>query len=268
MTTTTTTAPEPTVRDLWNKDEADAATRFAGDTAEHQLTVLRDDGLYKHLRFAKPGTGMYRYDLVTWPGYLTFCGDMGTLVFSRVEDMFSFFRSNPDRPRHRINADYWSEKIQDGGRASVRRFSPDVLRAAIREHITEYIGGPCEGWPDRPLRMDEETAARFRAEVESDVLSYLSWGEHEAMNALAEFQFTYVPAGDDEETTIDRLLGKEHRAETFRFEDHYELTKDEYDFRFLWACHGIVAGIEKYDALQGALAEEFVENLAALAVDA
>jgi hypothetical protein len=243
----TTTAPEPTVRDLWKKDEADAAQRFAGDTAEHQLTVLRDDGLYKHLRFKKPGTGMYRYDLVTWPGYLTFCGDMGTLVFFRTEDMLSFFRSNPDRPTYRINPDYWSQKVVDGGTDSVRRFSAPVLRASILEHITELIGGPCEGWPDRPLRMGPETAERFRFEVERDVLAYLAWGEHEAMNALSEFRFVWHDT-PEEKTTIAELLGAEPVRHEVRFEDYYDLTRTEYDFRFLWALHGIVTGIEKYDA--------------------
>jgi hypothetical protein len=29
----------------------DIATRFAKDTATHRMTVLHDDGLYRHLRF-------------------------------------------------------------------------------------------------------------------------------------------------------------------------------------------------------------------------
>jgi len=30
---------------------------FARDVAEHQLTILHDDGLYRHLRCARPGSG-------------------------------------------------------------------------------------------------------------------------------------------------------------------------------------------------------------------
>lgn len=37
----------------------DDQKRFAGDTDEHQMTVLHDDGLYRHLRFKAPTTGMY-----------------------------------------------------------------------------------------------------------------------------------------------------------------------------------------------------------------
>ena len=33
-------------------DYPEIAARFAKDTAEHQLLILKDDGLYRHLRFA------------------------------------------------------------------------------------------------------------------------------------------------------------------------------------------------------------------------
>lgn len=31
----------------------DIAARFARDTAQHEMTVLHDDGLYRHLRFQR-----------------------------------------------------------------------------------------------------------------------------------------------------------------------------------------------------------------------
>ena len=46
----------------------DVLVAFAEDVAEHELTVRRDDGLYRHLRFQKPGTWIYGFDLITWPG--------------------------------------------------------------------------------------------------------------------------------------------------------------------------------------------------------
>ena len=36
---------------------------------------------------------------------------MGTWVFSRTEDMFSFFRVHQDRPGYGINPSYWAEKV-------------------------------------------------------------------------------------------------------------------------------------------------------------
>ena len=40
------------------------------------MSIERDDGLYRHLRFKSSGTNTYYFDLVTWPGYLTVTGDM------------------------------------------------------------------------------------------------------------------------------------------------------------------------------------------------
>jgi len=73
---------------------ADTAERFKRDTKDHEMTVLHEDGLYRHLRFRKPAGGYseYWFDLVTWPGVLVIRGDMETFAFSRTEDMLAFFR--------------------------------------------------------------------------------------------------------------------------------------------------------------------------------
>jgi hypothetical protein len=73
---------------------AEVGERFESDTAEHELTVLRDEGLYRHLSYGKPRSGTMRVDVVTWPGHLAYVGDMGAFVFSRVADMFTFFRGD------------------------------------------------------------------------------------------------------------------------------------------------------------------------------
>ena len=54
--------------------------QFKRDVDRHQLQVLRDDGLYRHVRFLRtavdPETGkrekssFYWFDLITWPGCL------------------------------------------------------------------------------------------------------------------------------------------------------------------------------------------------------
>jgi hypothetical protein len=92
----------------------DIATRFAKETAEHRMTVLHDDGLYRHLRF-QPRHSFYWFELITVPGSLTFRGDGESFVFARVEDMFEFFRGQ------RVNPMYWAEKVTSG-----------------RETLTEY----------------------------------------------------------------------------------------------------------------------------------
>ena len=98
------------------------AERFARETAKHRMTVLHDDGLYRHLRFTemhlcndaewRTTNGFYWFDLITWPGSLTINGDCGTYTFSRITDMFEFFRG------YGINPQYWAEKVQGETRSS------------------------------------------------------------------------------------------------------------------------------------------------------
>lgn len=56
--------------------------------------MLHEDGIYRHIRFRQPGTMCMHFDLITWPGYLCYTGDMGTYVFTRLADMFEFFRTD------------------------------------------------------------------------------------------------------------------------------------------------------------------------------
>lgn len=90
--------------------------RFIRDVSSHQLSVIRDNGLYRHLRFSRPNTRAYSFDIVTWPGYLAVTGDMGTWTFSRITDMFEFFTDTHfgRRDSFHINPGYWSEKFEAG----------------------------------------------------------------------------------------------------------------------------------------------------------
>jgi hypothetical protein len=56
----------------------DIAERFAKETAEHDMEIVHDDGLYRHLRFRHQGpnySSWYWFDLITVPGSLIFRGD-------------------------------------------------------------------------------------------------------------------------------------------------------------------------------------------------
>lgn len=111
------------------RDQAIAA-RFAHDTAHHEMTILHDDGLYRHVRFARPGRSMYWFELVTWPGALSFTGDMGAFTFRRLDDMFAFFGGNG------LRAEYWSEKILDG-RERTTSYDEDVFEQLVTKHLAE-----------------------------------------------------------------------------------------------------------------------------------
>ena len=117
-----------------------ARSHFAKDTERHVLTVFKDDGVYRHIRMAKPGDSNMRYDIVTWPGYLAYSGNMGDFTFSRVEDMFTFFRpENPGSVQPYINLSYWSEKITAADKNDgYRQYSGDMFEAAVKERLEEY----------------------------------------------------------------------------------------------------------------------------------
>ena len=135
--------------------------QFIKDVANHQMTVARNDGIYRHLKFRSTARGWNQwFDLITWPGVLTIHGDMGTWTFSRVEDMFTFFRSRDSELR--INADYWAEKLQggtNGGRDRAKVWDEDVWRKHLFDQLTDYYG--MEGDQLATVTRDLESALKY-----------------------------------------------------------------------------------------------------------
>lgn len=127
--------PQPTEEEKIMLDLADyhyprVYKQLLGYVEHHEMEILHEDGLYRHLRFKSPGTGIGYFDLITWPGSLTITGDIGEgFVFTREADMFPWF--NTRAPGH-INPGYWSEKLPRGAR-DVQDFSGDKFAAWLRE---------------------------------------------------------------------------------------------------------------------------------------
>lgn len=86
----------------------DIKTRFLEDTKNHQTAIELDNGVFRSIRFQRPNDSAYYFRINTWPGHLAISGDMGTYVFARTHDMFSFFRNS----ELKINIGYWTEKLQ------------------------------------------------------------------------------------------------------------------------------------------------------------
>jgi hypothetical protein len=182
---------------------------FAKDVADHRLSILRDDGVHRHLRLAHPDHGNMRFDIVTYPHFLVYSGDMGCYVFSRINDMFQFFRSKESGPL-RINLGYWAEKLEATDKPhGHKQYNPDLLR----EYVTEWLN-ECEA--------DEE----LRERVDEEILSYTDDGEVRARDALCGFQ----------------LEGRTP------FQDSWECEFDEYTGRFIWCCYALVWAIRMYDS--------------------
>lgn len=215
---------------------------FLKDVAQHQMTVLLDNGIYRHLRFKQPNSSNAWFDLVTWPGSLAYTGDMGTFVFSRLADMFEFFRTDRRDDRLGINLSYWGEKLQavdrDGRISSHRRFSADRLR----EHVEEVVKGWIENFP-APYDSDEEEEiearkafeTELREAIQDDVYDQFDDNEHEAYKAVNDFSFS---------PESERFGYKPH---TYQFSDTWEWDCEDYTYRFVWCCYAIAWAIKLYD---------------------
>lgn len=122
------------------------------------MTILMDNGIYRHLRFQKPKSSNQWFDIVTWPGYLAYSGDMGCFMFTRLKDMFEFFRDGREDGRLHINQSYWGEKLEAvdrcGSSGSHVAFSTDRVREHVEDQITDWL----EFFPEKFEADDEDTA--------------------------------------------------------------------------------------------------------------
>jgi len=223
--------------------------RFLRDVANHQMTVLRDDGLHRHVRFKEPGNSCYYFDLITWPGYLCYTGDMGTFVFRRIDDMFEFF--GHDRAYHAsrgralaINLGYWGEKLvavdangaSSGGKA--KEFDADKFKRVINEYRVNWMRRGKEAGT-----LDKEQRRELWERVQDEVLDRVEDGEHYAFAAAHEFSYRA--------DSSDNF----RRQPDWHFEDLWDHDFTEYTHSFVWCCYALSWGIQKYDEAKAAAAQ-------------
>lgn len=217
---------------------ADAGAHFAADTAGHEMTVLHDDGLYRHIRFAHRAS-LTRFDLITWPGSLTIEGSHGTWTFRRDPDMFEFF----NRSNH-VNVDYWAEKLPDG-RDAGKKYSEDAtLRLLV------------EAYADHGRRYDEK-AERYEADL--SVWNATDWRDRYPMTARGPREPVKPPTVAELRRQVadwrrDVLLADEGCARRLLEDweskdvvsDTCEWDLREYDYHLVWSCHAIAWGVRQY----------------------
>jgi hypothetical protein len=189
---------------------------FLKDVETHILTLLLDQGVYRHIRFRKPSDSWNLwFEIVTWPGTLVIRGDMGTWAFARIEDMFGFFRSGLSGGELRINESYWAEKIESESRfgGPHEKFSPSTFKANVLSSLDGY-------------GLDEDERKRVTEELEE------------------------VFSVEDESTAYGLL--QEFKCGDFQFQDSWEITGMAYTYHFRWCLFAIVWAIRQYDLLQSA----------------
>ncbi|WP_030670509.1 hypothetical protein [Streptomyces rimosus] len=190
----------------------DIAARFARDTARHEMTVLHEEGLYRHLRFASPEQGhIVPFELIAWPYNLVVkAGWVFHFDINATPDMFDLFRRTAFSGE--INPGYWSEKVRTG-RDEVEGFDPDLFEQQVKRYVVHSI-------------REGEAPRGIGAEVTREIFE-LGDISHEAgaRAALADFRF----GGWD-------------------FGDLSEWDFSDYTPGFLHCCRAIRRGIDLYDA--------------------
>lgn len=196
---------------------------FLREVSSHKMQILRDDGVYRHLRFMQSGTSECYFELITWPGYLTVTGDVGTWTFSRTNDMFDFFCGNGYSRNESlsINPSYWSEKFESGtgvGRyeSPCWQFDPNKLDKALDEWLECWL-------KEEAAELEEDEIEEIKAKV-ADLKNDSYTHEFQACQAV---EYSDLPGL----YTFDIFEGRS----MLRHSHHY-----------VWICYAIVWGIERY----------------------
>lgn len=198
--------------------------RFEQDIERHVMTIVRDNGIDRHIKFRRPETSAYWFEILTWPGSLCLRGDMGTYVFSRLDDMFEFFREEGKDPNKLyINPGYWCEKLQavdcDGyGKGSAKEFVAEKFKERVKDAFDSHM---------EDAEISDGDREELWLDIESDILDHVYDGdEGGAFSRLYEFHSPQFP----------RL-----------FEDYCEWNCKQYTFHFMWCLYSIAWAIRQYD---------------------
>ncbi|CAL9663639.1 hypothetical protein SUDANB1_07102 [Streptomyces sp. enrichment culture] len=194
-------------------DYPEIAARFTG----HTMTVLHEDGLYRHLRFEGVGESSlgrypsYPFELITWPYNLVVkAGWTFHFDIDATPDMFDLFRKTAFSGE--INPGYWSEKVR-AGRDEIEGFDPGLFEQQVKQHVVEAI-------------RNGDAPRGIGAEVTRDIFE---WGDisHEA-GARKELE--------------------DFRYEGWTFGETWEWKFCDFTPGFLHSCYAIRHGVDLYDA--------------------
>ncbi len=220
------------MNDLYAHHYPEQYNHLLSNVSNHEMTILQDNELYKHLRFRAPGTSMWGFDIITWPGYLTIVGDIGDgYIFHLEQNMLRFF--DHSQPDGNINPGYWAEKLTRS--ITYEEYSPDVftrtitdLATDLRDHIP---------WDDHQ---------RFNESITDDVLSHAENGETYARDALHNFTFT-------DSTNTQHTFNTDTQDHNFT----------DYKYHFILALHAILWGAKTYHTHQKQTYKKHLETLRA-----
>lgn len=194
---------------------------FCKNTAKHSLSVIKDDGLHRHLRMSENGTSMWHWDIVTWPGHLAIVGDIADgFTFRRAADMIDFFTIPQYSQNYYsdgspcIDFRYWAQKLGDGSRHAAEEYSPEAFVQYVRDEIDNDEFGD---------DLDESTREMLIAE-----------------------------ASDNRDTiyTASEWLARHEGIHNGLFSDYWEADFNRYTFQFVLACYAIEHTVREWNKLK------------------
>lgn len=199
--------------------------RFLEDIKNHEMEIIKDDKVHRHLRFKRKDSSSYYFDIVTYPNHLVISGDMGSFVSSRLEDMFQFYRTsdndfNKNKNGLSINPSYWNEKIISG-QHETEEFNIDRLKKIVNEYIDSRLDG--EDWTE--YEIDE---------LKDDVLSEINYTDE---NSVRMFDL------------INDYNFEGESGQKFEFSDWWgwHSMAEVYTFHYIWQCYAIAYAVQEYD---------------------
>lgn len=194
--------------------------QFLSHVANHQLTVNLDQDLFRDLMVMKPNSGDMHYHITTRPGYLMFTGDMGSFVFTRLSDMFDFFR---DKDGYDINPGYWEEKLEAvDSRGGAKEFSRYLAKETLIEHLQDHLAGIDSGDYDK----DQSDAAEAKEAIKH-LIGLAEDDKHDFYETLRNWD------ADD--------------AGGLDMDCWWEWDFNDHNYRYIWCCYAIVHAIKLYD---------------------
>lgn len=229
----------------------DIYNRFKDDTANHVMKILHDSDGYRHLRFSKPNSSSYWFDIITWPGFLTITGDMGADIYSRESDMFGFFAKSSDE-KYVINPYYWSEKLQTG-RADAKEYSQDNFKRYVREMLHNYFEDNLN-----ELKAELEEKEDLAEDVFDQKVKELDLLYQHFLQKIVESLEEDAVSAESAYHLLDRFSLEDFidENEEFRvfFDANFSFSDiegnwEDYTFHYLWRCFAVIHAIKQYQEL-------------------
>lgn len=229
-------------------EQHQAADLFARDVVRHQMRVLLDQGIHRHLQFRSSHSAFDSwFDLITYPGGLTVTGCRQSWTFRREYDMFGFFRAGG----YRANPQYHAEKLQTPYGAA-KEYSKEAVFAYLADTLDQWQDDD----PDRLMEYLEqlrEFAADMRrrqAGAIGGARSVYSKPRRPKRPLTARTLRAQIRQADE-----DGDLEHEQGARGLLYEleeqkvvsDTWEWDLHDYHFDFLWSLHAVCWGVKQYD---------------------